>query len=190
MAQSSRTAAASAGDEAHMEHNASMEAVAGVIQLSVAPVFLLAGIAGLLAMLSARLGRVTDRARIVERRIPTAQSMEQEQFLYAEAGALWRRIRIINWAIRLCVSSALTVCLVIVALFVGDFAGFNISIAVAALFVTAMLFIISGLILLLREVGIATGRMRLGMEMTLEGWSPERASARKAPAAEPRSPPD
>ncbi|HEV8659256.1 MAG TPA: DUF2721 domain-containing protein [Thermoanaerobaculia bacterium] len=37
-----------------------------VIQLSVAPVFLISGVGALLAVLSARLGRTIDRARVLE----------------------------------------------------------------------------------------------------------------------------
>jgi hypothetical protein len=51
-----------------------MDAVAAIIELSVAPVFLLAGIGALLTVLSNRLGRITDRARVLERRIATARS--------------------------------------------------------------------------------------------------------------------
>lgn len=40
----------------------SIEAIAGVIQLAVASVFLLAGIAGLLGVLVIRLGRIIDQA--------------------------------------------------------------------------------------------------------------------------------
>ena len=39
----------------------SIQSIASVIQLAVAPVFLLAGIAGLLGVLSTRLGRIIDR---------------------------------------------------------------------------------------------------------------------------------
>ena len=147
----------------------SMEALAGVIQLAVAPVFLLAGIAGLLGVLSTRLGRIIDRARVIERRIPQAKRDEQRTLLRAETTALWRRIAIINWAIRLCVSGALTVCLVIVTLFVGQFVRFNIVAFVAVLFVTAMVLIVLGLLFLLREVNLATRHMRQGMEIALEG---------------------
>ncbi|HUD96751.1 MAG TPA: DUF2721 domain-containing protein [Woeseiaceae bacterium] len=42
-----------------------MDAVAAIIELSVAPVFLLAGIGALLTVLSNRLGRITDRARVL-----------------------------------------------------------------------------------------------------------------------------
>jgi hypothetical protein len=152
-----------------MEPIASIEAIAGVIQLAVAPVFLLAGIAGLLGVLSTRLGRIIDRARVIERRILQAKREEQRQLLRAETTSLWTRIALINWAIRLCVSGALAVCLVIVALFVGDFVSFNISAVIAVLFVAAMLLIIAGLVFLLREIAVSTRTMRQGMEIAVEG---------------------
>ncbi len=152
-----------------MEPIASIEAVAGVIQLAVAPVFLIAGIAGLLGVLSTRLARIIDRARVIERRIPQAMREDQRQLLRAETATLWKRIDLINWAIRLCVSGALAVCLVIVALFIGDFVSFNISAVIAILFVIAMLLLIAGLVFLLREIGISTRTMRQGLEIALEG---------------------
>ena len=158
-----------------MEDIASIEAIAQVIQLAVAPVFLLAGIAGMLGVLSTRLGRIIDRARLVEIRIPRAQTEDQRKLLIGETSALWSRIRLMNWAIRLCVSGALTICLVIVSLFVGDFAGINISTVIALFFVTAMLLLISGLVCLLFEIGIATRRLRQGMEIALQDIDAGRA---------------
>jgi hypothetical protein len=131
-------------------------------------VFLLAGIAGLLNVLSTRLARIIDRARVIERRVPQAKSDEQRQLLHGETSTLWTRIALINWAIRLCVSSALVVCVVIVALFVGDVVAFNIAALIAILFVVAMLLIIVGLVFLLREISVATKHMRAGMELALE----------------------
>jgi Protein of unknown function (DUF2721) len=160
-----------------MEPIASIEAVAEIIQLAVAPVFLIAGLAGLLGVLSTRLGRIIDRARVIERRIPQAQREDQRQLLRAETTVLWTRIGLINWAIRLCVSGALMVCLVIVALFVGDLVEFNISAAIALLFVAAMLLIIAGLMFFLREISVATRHMRQGMEIALEDGPPEPPSA-------------
>jgi hypothetical protein len=93
--------------------------------------------------------------------------------LRAETSSLWKRIGLINWAIRLCVSGALTVCLVIVSLFVGDFVSefvaINLSGLIALLFVIAMLLIIAGLVFLLREISVATHTMREGIETALEG---------------------
>ena len=152
---------------------ASIEDISRIIQLAVAPVFLLAGIAGLLGVLSTRLGRIIDRARVIERRIPQAKNENQRKLLRTETTVLWTRISQINWAIRLCATGALTVCLVIVALFVGDFVEFNISAAIALLFVLAMVLIVAGLVFFLREVGLATRHMRQGMEIALENGSQE-----------------
>ena len=146
----------------------SIEAVAGVIQLAVAPVFLLAGIAGLLGVLSTRLARIVDRASVIERRIPQAKRDEQRTLLRRETTVLWRRIGLINWAIRLCIGGALAVCLVIMALFVGALVAANIAVIVAMLFVLAMVLIVAGLLFLLSEVRLSTRQMREGMEIALE----------------------
>ena len=146
----------------------SIEAVAEVIRLAVAPVFLIAGIAGLLGVLSTRLARIIDRARVIERRIPQARNDEQRALMRRETKVLWRRIALINWAIRLCISGALAICLVIVALFVGMFVAVNIAVIVAVLFVAAMVLIVAGLMFLLSEVGLSTRHMREGMELALE----------------------
>ena len=142
--------------------------IAQTIQIAVAPVFLLAAIHGLLMVLTTRLGRIIDRARIVEGRIPYTSKEEQQEVLRAEAASLWRRIRLMNWSIRLCVGGALTICLVVVSLFVGDFTRVNVGLLIATFFVTAMLLIISGLLCFLVEVGISTSRMRQGIEIVLE----------------------
>jgi Protein of unknown function (DUF2721) len=147
-------------------------AIAGVIQLAVAPVFLLAAIAGLLGVMSTRLGRIIDRARVIERRVPDARDNEQRTLLRNETTILWGRIALINWGIRLCVTGALTVCLVIVSLFVGAFVAINISALIAILFVLAMLLMVAGLLVLLREVNMSTRHMREGMEIALEERPP------------------
>lgn len=145
----------------------SIQTLAGVIQAAVAPVFLLAGIAGLLGVLSTRLARIVDRARVIERRIPQAKREERRSLLRHETTVLWRRIALINWAIRLCVSGALAVCLVIVALFLGELVVFNIATPIAVLFVLAMVLIVAGLVFLLSEVNLSTRHMREGMEIAL-----------------------
>lgn len=152
-----------------------------VIQLAITPVFTVAAIAGLLSVLSTRLARVIDRARLVEARIPGASSEEQRELLCAEAASQWLRIRTIHRAIQLSVAGALMICLVIVALFVGQFVTVNLSTLIAVLFVLAMLSVITGLLFLLYEIGHATRRMRQGIEAAVQGIevvnadSPDRA---------------
>jgi type IV secretory pathway VirB6-like protein len=156
----------------------SIQALAQVIQLAVAPVFLLAGIAGLLGVLSTRLARIVDRARVIERRIPQARREERRALLRRETTVLWRRISLINWAIRLCVSGALAVCLVIVALFLGEIVVFDIATPIAVLFVLAMVLIVAGLMFLLSEVNLSTRHMREGMEIALAEDAAESSSLR------------
>jgi len=161
-----------------MEPITSIKAIASVIQLAVAPVFLLAGIAGLLNVLSTRLARIIDRTRVVEQRLPQADREAERTALRAETGTLWLRMRLVNWAIRLCVSGALTICVTIVTLFVGDFVTFNISAAIALLFVVALLLVIAGLVFFLREIGVATRQMRQGVDTVLEDNAPRSSTQR------------
>ncbi len=144
-----------------------------VIQLAITPVFTVAAIAGILSVLSTRLARIIDRARVIEVRIPGAQGDAQRKLLCGEAESNWLRIRVINRAIQLSVSGALMICLVIVALFVGQFVSTNLSIVIAVLFILAMLFVIGGLICLLYEISLATSRMRQGIEAALQGVDDE-----------------
>lgn len=150
-----------------MDNVNAIETMAGVIQLAVAPVFLLAGIAGMLNVLGIRLGRVVDRARVVEARLAMEKHSEHRDLLQSETEALWKRIRLVNWSVRMFVSGALLVCLVIMTLFLGELAGINLSFTIASLFIGAMCLLIFGLLLFLFEVSISTRRIREGFNEIL-----------------------
>lgn len=151
-----------------MESTNAIETIAGVIQLAVAPVFLLAGIAGMLNVLSVRLGRVVDRARVVEARLAVERQGERREVLQRETEGLWKRIRLVNWSIRMFVSGALLVCLVIVTLFLGELIELNLSATIATEFIGAMFLLILGLIMFLIEVSISTRRIREGITEILQ----------------------
>ena len=125
------------------------------IQLSVAPVFLLTGIAGLLGVMATRLGRIIDRARSFEKTW-SALNANAREAARVEMGNLERRRRVCSWSINYCTSAALLVCLVIVALFVEEFFATNLQWLAGALFVSAMVAVICGLVCFLREVYLAT----------------------------------
>jgi hypothetical protein len=128
--------------------------IARVIQLSVAPVFLLTGVSALLGVLSTRLGRTIDRARTLE----TSASGHVLQDLTV----LSRRAKLIYRAILLATTCALLVCFVIAALFISAFVRFPVSAVVAVLFVAAMAALIASLLHFLREVFLATRVLRIG----------------------------
>ena len=139
-----------------------MEAVAGVshvIQLAVAPVFLLTGVGAILSVLVNRLGRVVDRFRQLEKHQISSEKVRQA--VDAEMLALSSRARLIHWAIGLCTSSALFVCFVIAALFLGSILQVSLSTLVSVLFVLAMASLVFGLVCFLREIAIARGSIHL-----------------------------
>ena len=115
--------------------------VAHAIQQSVAPVFLLTGVGAILGVLSNRLGRVIDRFRLLESRVENKRIDHT-----AEINMLLRRSRWIHWAISLCTSSALLICLVIAVLFIGTELNKDPSTTISILFVTSMLSLTTGLL--------------------------------------------
>jgi hypothetical protein len=130
--------------------------LAHAIQLAVAPVFLLSGIAALLGVLTNRLARIIDRSRQLEAAPPPTPEARAEARAAAELHVLRLRVRHVNRAITLCTYAALLVAGVVATLFVGAFAGFDLSGAVAAAFVLSMLALIAGLTSFLREIHVAT----------------------------------
>lgn len=140
--------------------------MAGVIQVAVAPVFLLAGIAGFLNVMSGRLGRIVDRARVVERRVAAMTDEDKLRIAGRELRTLWRRIRIINWSIGLCTASGLLVCTVVVGLFIGGFWALHIGQTIVVVFVLALVLLIFALLLFIKEVQLATRTLQAGLEVS------------------------
>jgi hypothetical protein len=133
--------------------NSSITAISDVIRLSVAPVFLLAGIGGMLSVMTNRLGRTVDRARVLTER--TTFSEEDRPIVDMELSALSRRLRLINYSITLCILTACAISAVIIALFVGAFLRVNTATAVAIFFIVGMLTLLLGLLTFLREIFLA-----------------------------------
>jgi hypothetical protein len=138
-----------------------ISAVAQVIQLSVAPVFLLTGIGAMLGVMTQRLARVVDRARVLEQKLESA-TPEVRAALRSDLATLSRRAKLIHRAITLCTTTALLVCTVIAVLFLSAFLDFDASLAVALLFVAAMSAFFLGLLWFLREIFVATVSVRIG----------------------------
>ena len=135
--------------------------IAHIIQLAVAPVFLLSGVGVTLTVLTNRLSRIVDRARVLEERLAAAGKSAKDS-LHADLHTLARRARFINWAITLTTSCGLLVCLVIVALFVGYFLSVDLSQTIAMLFIVAMLAFVVAFVSFLREIFLATTSLRIG----------------------------
>lgn len=143
-----------------MQEASSLTAIAHVIQLAVAPVFLISGVGALLTVLTNRLARIIDRARALDA-LP-ARSGEVTE----ELAVLTERAVAINRSIAMVTASALLVATLIVALFLGAFLTLNVAAVVGLLFVLAMIALIGGLLTFLLEVRLAMRTMRLHSDAT------------------------
>jgi hypothetical protein len=133
--------------------------VAEVIQLAIAPVFMLTALGAIIGALNIRLGRAVDRRRDLEMRVPQMPGDEVPS-ARAELAVIDRRIRFVYYAILFAVVSGLFICLLIAAAFLGAFVSADISRTIAAMFVAAMLALIACLLLFLREIFLAVSTPR------------------------------
>ena len=124
--------------------------VSHVIQLAVAPVFLLTGVGAILSVLTGRLGRLVDRYRALTETQKPLLPKQARELKVLSVRAVW-----VHWAITLCTVSALFVAIVIGALFVGAVVDINPSRAVSILFILAMTSLIIGLGCFLREISLS-----------------------------------
>lgn len=135
--------------------------IAHVIELAIAPVFLITGIGSLLAVMSNRLARIIDRARQIENKW-SSLDVTQIADAKAEFACLSKRAKLASYAINYCAFAALTVCLLIATLFIDAFIGTNLRWFVGSLFVLSMFSLSGGIVCFLREVHIAMLSLRIG----------------------------
>ena len=134
--------------------------VGHAIQLALAPVFLLTGIAGILNVMAGRLARIIDRGRELSER-PVAPELQAGKTLQHELQNLERRRHLASDAITACTFAALLVCTVIVVLFLEVLAQARLSWLVGALFTGSTVALVIGLGYFLREVRLATQTVRI-----------------------------
>ena len=130
--------------------------VSHIIQLAIAPVFLLTGVGTNLAVLTNRLSRIIDRTRLLEDRLDAGVVADTAK-PRAELLTLYQRTHLINRAITLSTVCALLVCITIATLFIGDALMLGLSKFIASLFILAMLALIGSFIYFLREIFVAIG---------------------------------
>jgi hypothetical protein len=139
-----------------MTLDAGIDTIANVIQLAIAPVFLLTAVGALIGVQTNRLARAVDRTRRLEERqgqgAPDAMAL-----VPGELKVLRSRMRLIYLAVALNVICALFVGLTIMIAFAEAFVGANLAWLIALLFVAAMLAFIASMAVFLREIFLAVG---------------------------------
>jgi len=120
-----------------LPHAPGLTQLAQIIQLAVAPVFLLAGLGAFLNVCAGRLARIVDRMRKLEPRILDSRGEEHDRLLN-EVRLLDRRSRIVSNAIFTTVLAALLISAVVILLFLAFLTGYRFGTAIALLFIAAM----------------------------------------------------
>ena len=134
-----------------------------IIQAAVAPVVLISGVGLLLLTLSARLGRIVDRTRLVadqRRAAPT----EAHAGLNTQLAILRRRARMIRLALALSAGSVAVIGLLITILFLGLLFHWQVVIECTLLFIAALLFLVTAMGVFVRELFEALSALDLSMQ--------------------------
>ncbi|HET9694012.1 MAG TPA: DUF2721 domain-containing protein [Steroidobacteraceae bacterium] len=143
-------------------HGLEVVDIAHAIQLALAPVFLLTGIAAFLGVLTSRLARLVDRARNLEREVRQATTPDPAE-ARGQLAVMARRSRFINLAITFATVSGLLIALVVALLFGSTFVPLNLAAYVAVLFVVSMAALVAAFLSFLIEVRIAIASLRIGV---------------------------
>lgn len=133
--------------------------ISHLIQLAVAPVFLLAGVGAVLNVFVGRLSRVIDKAEILTEKLQTDREHKQidknSLVLRKKRNYLERRIKNMNIAILACTMTGLLISMVIMVMFLSAFFDFNGAFSIGILFIMAMSAFVTALSLFLKEIFMA-----------------------------------
>ena len=127
------------------------ESLSKAIQLSVAPVFLLAGIGALMNVLSGRLARIVDNAK--QLRITADAGGEVDEF---ERRLARRRMQLVIHSIELLTAATLLIAGMVATMFLSVISRVNLTLVVVPLFITSMVLVMLATVLFLREVRMAS----------------------------------
>ena len=150
----------------------SVTTVAQIIQLAVAPVFLLAGIGAFLNVCAGRLSRIVDRSREIEPLLIASRGAEHDRWL-GEIRVLDRRMALVSRAIFLSVLAAVLICAVVVLLFAAGLTNAHFGTAIALLFIASMIAIGLGFAVFLVETRVGSRAVRIRSELLAHEVEPD-----------------
>ena len=139
-----------------IERTASTRRVQEIVQLSLAPVFMLAAIGAILNVMNARLFWLIEKIEGIERLLEIGKGERRAE----ELPALRQRRHFAQWAINLSTGAALIICLVVALLFVSAFIPPRIGTLVAIAWIVTVLLLFAALLVFLLETRLATNSAR------------------------------
>lgn len=131
-----------------------------IIQGATAPVVLISGVGLLLLTLTARLGRIVDRTRILAEERRVAEPALRDH-LDGQLAVLARRASLIRTAAALSAFSVALTGVLIALLFLGLLLNWNVAMAAAILFVVSLLCLVAAMLAFVRELFQALTALQL-----------------------------
>lgn len=127
-----------------------------VIQAAITPVILISGTGMLMLTLTNRMGRAVDRTRALAGQLRERRGQDN-RYLESQLEVLYKRTRLIRWAVICAVTSILVECLLVLAIFAGalssgapGFGGVTL-----ALFICSIGLLIAALVCFLRDIQLS-----------------------------------
>jgi MFS family permease len=154
-----------------------LAAVISVLQTALTPAFLLVAVGSLLNVLTGRLSRIVDRSRDLQRQYADTQGAAHERVV-GELRIIEKRMRVVGSSILFAVLSAISVCVMIVALFVLGLTNTHAAWVAVALFMLALALLSACLLQFVREIRLATYAIYVPEEY-LELPPPSKSGERK-----------
>lgn len=137
-----------------LERTSSTERVQQIVQLSMAPAFLLAGIGAIMNVMMGRLTWIAGRVERLAKRVTDGEDSD----CTAELEELRQRRRYAQRAVMLSTGSATLIALVIALLFLSVLVGARMGNAIAVVWVLAMVLLVTALVSFFRETLVAVRR--------------------------------
>lgn len=134
-----------------IERTASTPRVQQVVQLSLAPAFLLSGIGAVMNVIMSRMIWIARRVESIEEKMEEHRTAKQTR----ELGWLMRRRRLMQGAIMFSTAAAVIISLVIGLLFISAYITAQIGTLIAVLWVLTMALLVTGLGFFLLETRLA-----------------------------------
>jgi hypothetical protein len=134
-----------------LERTASTPRVQQVVQLSLAPAFLLSGIGAVMNVIMSRMIWIAKRVETIEDKMETQRTAKQAR----ELSWLMRRRKLMQGAIMFSTAAAVMISLVIGLLFISAYITAQIGTLIAALWVLTMALLVTGLAFFLLETRLA-----------------------------------
>lgn len=138
----------------------SVSTISHLIEISVAPVFLLASVGALLGVFTNRLSRIIEKFESIDALLVSlgehSHEMNKVAKLMQQRQLLEKRVANMNVSIFLCTTTGILVAFSIVTIFMSTFFIFDGALLIAVLFVAGMVALVSALLLFVREIILAT----------------------------------